>query len=159
MTKHFICVMQKKFRTQICMSKKLFPSFQNISSDFTLELKMCCVWHFLTGKRRSSFLRKWRIEPSTGWFWEGCYGNVSVICIKCFFNPQSLFLVLEISFRAPVSVLLFVDHHLGSINQLCLNEFKQKQYMKWPLLYCVLIFKPSRGHASYCLAPVQCTNP
>ena len=46
------------------------------------------------------------------------YGNVSAICHKMlpvflFFNPQSLFLALEISFRASVSVLLFVEHLLG----------------------------------------------
>ena len=34
-------------------------------------------------------------------------------CKFCIFNPQSFFLALEISFRASVSVLLFVDHHLG----------------------------------------------
>ena len=42
------------------------------------------------------------------------YGDVSIICHKMlsvvpFFNPQFLFLSLQISFRTSVAVLLFVE--------------------------------------------------
>ena len=39
--------------------------------------------------------------------------SLNIICRAFFKNPQFFFLALEISFWASVSVLLFVDHHLG----------------------------------------------
>ena len=64
----FMCLMQKNSGHTNLNVKQAFSSFYNISSDLTFELKMCCVRHFLTGRRQSSFLRRRLVEPPTGRF-------------------------------------------------------------------------------------------